>query len=223
MARKKRKVMPRRPGGTRVQPAPDNADAVVSYEITWEPLTNLPENKLPPKLAAQVDRLYHHLQSHPRDAIVELNDLIERYPDCPKLFNFLGAAYLSIGNIERAEQIARDSYDRFPNYLFAKLIYADLCVSRGDLDQVPLIFNGKYDLSQLCPNRKRFHLTEAVGFMGVMGHYFMKKGDVEQAKTYHKILKELAPDQPETKRLDRLMRMNSLRSLLPRWMAPHHT
>jgi tetratricopeptide (TPR) repeat protein len=223
MARKKRKRIPRQPDRMRAHAAPKNATAVVSYEITWEPLTNLPENKLPPALAAQVDRLYFLVQSHPRDAIVELNRLIERYPDCPKLFNFLGAAYLSIGNIERAEQIARESYERFPHYLFAKLIYADLCVSRGDLDQIPIIFNGKYDLSLFCPNRRRFHLTEAVGFMGVMGHYFVKKGDVEQAKTYHKILKELAPDQPETKRLDRLMRPGLFRSLVSRWMAAHRT
>jgi hypothetical protein len=223
MARKKRKRTARRPGRRRAHDAPDRAIAVVSYEITWEALTDLPENRLPPDLAADVDRLYFHLQTHPRDAIVELNHLIERHPDCPKLFNFLCAAYRSIGNIERAEQIAWDSYKRFPNYLFAKLAYADLCICRGDLDEIPVIFNGKYDLSLLCPNRKRFHLTEAVGFMGVMGHYFMMKGDLEQAKTYHKILKELAPDRPETKLLDRLMRVNSWRSLLPRWMAGNRT
>lgn len=223
MARKKRKGMPRRPGNRHVHAAPDNAYAVVSYEITSEPLTELPENKLPPDLAAQIDRLYHHVQTHPRDAIVELNRLIERYPDCPKLFNFLGAAYGSIGDVERAEQITSDSYNRFPNYLFAKLAYADLCVCRGDLDEIPVIFNGKYDLSLLCPKRKRFHFTEAVGFIGVMGYYFMRKGDVEQAKIYHKILKELAPDEPHTKRLDRLMGMSSFRSLLPRWMAAHRT
>jgi len=223
MARKKRKGVPRRLGSGRAHAAPDNAIAVLSYEITWDPLTELPENKLPPDLAAQVDRLYLQVQTQPREAIVELNRLIERYPDCPKLFNFLGAAYGSIGNVARADQIARDSYERFPNYLFAKLTYADLCVSRGDLDEIPIIFNGKYDLSLFCPNRKRFHVTEAVGFMGVMGYYFLRKGDVEQAKTYHKILKELAPDEPHTKRLDRLMAMSSFRSLLPRWMAAHRT
>ena len=46
--------------------------AVVSYEITSEPLTDLPENKLPPDLAAHVERLYQLTHSSPRDAIVEL-------------------------------------------------------------------------------------------------------------------------------------------------------
>ena len=42
--------------------------------------------------------------------------------------------------------------------------------------------------------------------MGVMGYYYMKRGDIERARPYHKILKSLAPDQPQTQRLDRLMR-----------------
>ncbi len=31
-------------------------------------------------------------------AIIELKRVIEQYPDCPKLLNFLGAAYLAIGD-----------------------------------------------------------------------------------------------------------------------------
>jgi tetratricopeptide (TPR) repeat protein len=223
MSRKQRKRKPRRPASGRTRAIADDAVALVSYEITWGPVTEIPENKLPPDLAAEIERVFFQLKSHPRDAIVDLNRLIERYPDCPKLFNFLGAAYGAIGDSARAEQIARDSYERFPNYLFARLIYADLCIARGDLDEIPVIFDGKYDLSLLCPNRKRFHVTEAIGFMGVMGHYFVKKGNVEQAKIYHKTLKELAPDDPNTKRLARLMQINSFVSMLPRWMVPQRT
>ena len=54
------------PASRHVHAAPDNAYAVVSYEITSEPLTELPENKLPPDLAAQIDRLYHLVQSSSR-------------------------------------------------------------------------------------------------------------------------------------------------------------
>lgn len=205
MASKKRKGTQRRPKSRRSRVTSDNTYAIVSYEITSEPLTDLPENRLSPELADHVERLYHLTNSSPRDAIVELKRLIGIYPDCPKLFNYLGACYHAIGDVDRAEQIGRESYERFPDYLFAKLVYADLCVSRGHLDEIPVIFDGKYDLSLLCPKRKRFHVTEAVGFMGVMGYYYVKRGDVEQARPYYKILKSLAPDSPQTERLDRLM------------------
>ena len=189
MASKKRKGMPRRSGNRHARATSDNTYAVVSYEVTSEPLHEVPENKLPPELAGQIDRLYYLVHSSPRDAIVEVKQLIERYPDCPKLFNFLGAAYHSIGDVDRAEQIARESYERFPNYLFAKIAYADMCVSRGNLDEIPIIFDGKYDLSLLYPRRKRFHLTEVAGFMGVMGCYYIKRGDIERARPYYDILK----------------------------------
>ena len=75
MARKKRKGMPRQPRSRRARAASANACAVVSYEITSEPLSELPENKLPPYLAAAIERLYYHVQSHPRDAIVRAESL----------------------------------------------------------------------------------------------------------------------------------------------------
>ena len=120
--------------------------------------------------------------------------MIEQYPDCPKLFNFLGAAYLAIGDIDHAEQVARENFERFPDYLFAKLNYADVCMRTGKLEEVPVIFDDKFDLSLLYPKRKRFHVTEAAGFMGVMAFYYLKRGELERARLYHKVLKELAPD-----------------------------
>jgi tetratricopeptide (TPR) repeat protein len=220
MASRKRKTTRRRHSSRRARATSDGTYAIISYEITSEPLTDLPENQLPPDLAAHIDRLYHLTNSSPRDAIVELKRVIERYPDCPKLFNFLGAAYLAIGDVDRAEQIAKKSYERFPNYLFAKLAYADMCVCNGNLDEIPVIFDGKYDLSLVCPNRKRFHVTEAVGFMGVMGYYYLKLGDIERARPYHKMLKSLAPEQPQTQRLDRLMQATSFSALAAAAMAP---
>ena len=95
-----------------------------------------------------------------------------------------------IGDVERAEQIATESYESLSRIISSPSSPTPTCVfAEENLDEIPVIFNGKYDLSLLYPNRKRFHFTEAVGFMGVMGYYFMKKGDIEQAQTYHKILK----------------------------------
>jgi hypothetical protein len=221
MASKKRKGMPRRPRRRRSTAACDRIIIITSCEITPEPLTELPENQLAPDLAAHVARLHHLTRSSPRDAIVELKRLIDRYPDCPKLFNFLGVAYSSIGDVARAERVVKDTYERFPDYLFGKLAYADMCVARGELDEIPVIFNGKYDLSRLCPTRKRFHITEAVAFMGVMGFYSMERGDIERARPYHKVLKSIAPDGPHTRRLDQLMRETSVQSRVARWTTPN--
>jgi tetratricopeptide (TPR) repeat protein len=220
VASKKRKGVLRRPPSRRALATSGDRYVVASYEITSEPLSSEHSGcEVPPELDPHIERLFHLTLSHPRDAIAELERFIERYPDCPKLFNFLGNACISIGDFDRASQITEESYKRFPNYLFAKLTYADLCVCRGDLDEIPVIFDGKYDLSLLCPNRKRFHITEAVGFMGVMGYYFMRQGEVERARPYYKILKSLAPDEPQTQRLEELMQLPVVQNPIAAWLA----
>jgi hypothetical protein len=66
-----------------------------------------------------------------------------------------------------------------------------------------MIFNDKYDLSMLYPGRTVFHISEFVGFMGCMVLYFLAKGDVDQARVYLGMLREVAPDHPTTRGLAR--------------------
>ena len=51
---------------------------------------------------------------------------------------------------------------RFPDYLFGRLAYARDCLERGDLDKVSEIFEGKFDLKLLYPDRERFHVSEVL-------------------------------------------------------------
>ena len=64
---KKRNGTRNRPRGGGARMASGPGYAVRSYEVTSEPITDLPENKLPPDLAAEIDRLYHFTQTNPRD------------------------------------------------------------------------------------------------------------------------------------------------------------
>lgn len=192
-------------GSRRASAGTADGFVLAGYEVTTEPLPNLPENKLPAEIASEVDRLYQLVRSHPADAVVELERWIARYPECPKLFNFLGAAYIGIGRVDKAELIARDAYKRFPNYLFAKLVYADFCLTHDRLDEFAAAFDGDYELGQICPERKRFHLTEMVAYLGTMGFYYALQGDVEQVKRFLKFLTFLDANSPMTKRLDRML------------------
>jgi tetratricopeptide (TPR) repeat protein len=207
MSKRKRKQPSRRPASRRESSAADRVVRLISYHITTEPLEDIPPNVMPPEVESQADRLYHLINSQPAQAIPELQNWLERYPDVAKLSNFLCAAYQAIGDAANAERIARENYRRHPDYLFAKLNYADFCIRQGKLDEIPIIFNDKYDLSLLFPGREVFHITEFVGFMGVMVSYFLAKGDVDRAEVYHKMLREVAPDDPTTQSLERRMKL----------------
>src|SRR6266436_3742631 len=136
MAAKKRPI--RRPQhkpsyGSRV-PQPPTSDVLVyaEYDITDEPLENRDIKKLPAQVQARIDELYELAQRDPTQAIPELERLIATYPQVPTFANHLSIAYLAAGDQEHATALVREAYRRHPQYLFARVNYANLCLQQGE-------------------------------------------------------------------------------------------
>jgi tetratricopeptide (TPR) repeat protein len=176
---------------------------ISTYEITDEPIPDRRYKRLPQEVKDAIDRLYDTSQRRPQQAIPELLELLEKYPDIPQLYNFLSLAYSRSGQIDKANQVIRKNYRRNPDYLFARLNYAELCMANGDYDKVAEIFDNKFDLKMLYPKRNRFHITEVAGFLGILGLYFVGIGERETAEKHYDILKQIAPRYPTTKALRR--------------------
>lgn len=203
------------------QPSPQTVDElkdvrIIKYEVTTEPIEDRQFKRLPDNVKDTVQGLRDKAQSHPLRAIPELNALIKKYPKLPLLYNYLSVAYSRIGQIGNAEKVVRENYRRNPDYLFARLNYAEICLRKGDYDQVAEIFDQKYDLKLLYPKRKKFHISEVANFMGLIGLFFFKTGKQEVAEKYYDILKEIASDYPMTKILRRKLHPGFLRRLLNR-------
>ena len=173
------------------------------YKITFDPIENKNFKKLPSKIQDQIEVLHNMVYSNPKKAIPRLSRLIKKYPDVPLLHNYLSVAYLKIGDFESYEAVVLDSYKKHPDYLFARVNYAQICLQRGETEKIPIIFNNKFDLKRLYPHRSEFHVSEFVGFAAVVGVYFVEIGEIEAAKLYYKMLKKTAPRDPATKRLKR--------------------
>jgi len=188
----------------------------VEYEITSEPIQDRRYRRLPGQVKDAIERLHPEAQRDPQRAIPELVDLIKKYPKVPMLYNYLSVAYSQAGQWEKAEEVIRENYQRNPDYLFARLNYAELCRTQGDYEQIAEIFEHKFDLKLLYPNRKRFHISEVANFMGLIGIYFLETGQQEAAEKYYEILKKIAPDYPMTKMLRRKLHPSFLGRLLGR-------
>jgi tetratricopeptide (TPR) repeat protein len=189
---------------------------IVEYEITPEPIPDSQYESLPPHAREAIDRLYHLALERPSEAIPELRELIDKYPDIPRLYNFLSAAYQANQQYKKAEQAIRENYRRNPDYLFARLNYAGLCMEKGDYAAVARIFDHKFDLKLLYPERKKFHISEVTGFMGIMGRYFYAIGEVEAASLCLGVLMEINPESPQADRLTRLLATGLIRNLFGR-------
>jgi tetratricopeptide (TPR) repeat protein len=171
---------------------------IMEYEITREPIIDESYKKLPEQIKDDIERLHYEAQYQPQEAIPELRRLIKQYPHILQLYNFLAAAYNHAGKVEKAKEIAQANYDRNPDYLFSRINHAQFCLNDGEYDKVAEIFDHKFDLGLLYPNRKRFHISEVTNFMGFMGLYFLEIGKREQAELYYETLDQIAPDFPIT-------------------------
>ena len=193
---------------------------ISSYEITDEPILDREYRRLPARVKEAIERLHRESEIRPRNAIPELQALIERYPQVPQFYNYLTVAYSGIGALDKAEAVTLASIRANPDYLFARLNYAELCLMRKDYAKIPEIFDHKFDLKLLYPKRNRFHIAEVANFMGLIGLYFLAIGERGLAEKYNAALQETAPHFPMAQKLKRALAPGLFARLWTRLTGP---
>ncbi|MBF0349586.1 MAG: hypothetical protein HQM11_01055 [SAR324 cluster bacterium] len=169
-----------------------------NYSITYDALER---TRFPEEVEEQFKELHDLVYSDPLEAIPRLKALKAKYPEIRELYNWLFAALSKNEQLEEADAIVKENYQKHPDYLFAKLNYAEFCLRKGNFEEVPIILEQKFDLKMLYPDRDIFHITEVVGFFGVTGLYFLESGQIEAAKTCFNLLQDIAPDSSVTSKL----------------------
>lgn len=215
--RLRKQTMAKRNASPRKRPSstlPPSTVILTQYDITSKAIIEGPYKQLPEDVKATLERLYSLAQTRPHQAIPELETLLRTYPHVPNIYNYLSVAYSAAGEKAQAEHIVAENYRRHPEYLFARLNYAEICLAKNDIDAIPSIFNNNFDLKLLYPRRKRFHISELTGFMGVIGPYFYAIGKYELAQNIYDILHQISPHHMYTKRLKRLLHPNLFQRLL---------
>jgi hypothetical protein len=82
------------------------------------------------------------------------------------------------------------SYEKCPNYLFAKIGRARLYLLNNE-PQKALDVLGGFTLKQIYPNRSVFHITEMIAFALVLIQYFCQIENIKQAEIYLGRLEEI--------------------------------
>ena len=189
---------------------------LLEYEITYDAIEHRSLKKLPKNIRNNIADLHDKAHYRPKEIIPELKKLAEKYFNVPILMNYLSAAYSRIGDFKNAEKVVLKNYKRHPNYLFAKINYAQICLENNEFEKIPIIFDNKFDLCLLYPHRKEFHFTEFVSFNGITCRYFMEIGEREKADAYFKLLKSIAPRNKTTKIIKRVLYPSLYRRIINR-------
>jgi tetratricopeptide (TPR) repeat protein len=169
---------------------------LLSYQITPEPLRRAEEEV--PGLDEALDdireRLFDDCHNNPDAAIPELERLLERFPNAPILLNWLSAALGRAGDVAGCERVALQNFRANPEYLFARINYAQIRMEEGDLKAVDEILDKKFDLKLLYPERDIFHLSEFRAFSYLMITYWIRKGEFKPARRMFDVLEQMDPD-----------------------------
>ena len=163
------------------------------YKVT-DSLIKTNENKFSKLAQEQLDDTFDLITTDPMQAIERLLVLKETYPQAPVLYNHLSAAYARIGNTNAVRELIIENYDKNPDYLFAKINYAQLCLDKGEFEKIPVIFDNKFDLKLLYPKRNTFHVTEFAGLTGVLCAYYCCIGKRDTAQLLFDSLKKVTPE-----------------------------
>ncbi len=194
----------------------------VGYEITSEPLVDNAFQSLPRAIQEELNSIFEKVQNpFYRDKaamVARLEELVMQYPRVPQISNYLAASYQMTRN-KKAKSRVEENYKQHPDYLFARIDYARLCLERRDLAKVKQIFKEGFDLKLIYPQRRRFHVTEFVAFNFIICIYHRLSGDWESAKLVAQTLENVAPEHPVTAQVKRMTKDSLLNRLRYKFYA----
>lgn len=189
---------------------------IIEYEISEDPVDR---EDFSQEALSLLEQLHDMIVEDPEDGLKACQRAIERYPDLPPFYNCLEYAYHLLGDSVRKKETTENMYARFPQYLFAKCSYAKLKINLRELDAVPGIFNGTYNLKDLYPERTVFGLNEVIIHSYTMGFYYVTKGDIDQAGKYLEIMQQLFPEHPAVEELENTINLACWRMIMEKVVA----
>ncbi len=156
------------------------------------------------------EALFELVQSEPKTAKDHLTAFAQAHPQAPMVSNLLAFCHLQLKDIASSDQVIKDAFFRCPNYLIAKINYADLLLRKKKWRQVPEVFNQTLDLSLLYPERKSFHFSEVRGFMTAISYYYHESGQRQFALEAFRIAVQADPTHPSVLALEKTLFYNPL-------------
>jgi tetratricopeptide (TPR) repeat protein len=181
-----------------------------------------PQSDVPEEIVDEVAEVWELVHDKPAEAARRLEPLIERFPNVPRLYNFLRTAYASSGQKDKAHEIAERNFRLHPTYLFAKLDCAADAMARGEPQRVPEILGHKFDLKLMYPHRDAFHISEFVGLQGVLAEYYLQVGDLERAATCCEMLEQVDPEHPMVEVLENQLALAMVGEAMRRMASRAH-
>lgn len=129
----------------------------------------------------------HGLVIHEQEAelaIQQLKKAIAKWPGKALFYNLLQSAYATNNQDRESDSCIKEMFRLFPDYLFAKISYANMLIDEGKAEKALGVFRDKTNLNHLYPERRVFHFSEVASYYGTLCRYYTAIGDIDLADAY---------------------------------------
>lgn len=184
------------------------------YQVSFEAMPDSLKKALSEEDLHRYLELLQQIQIKPRAVYKEVQSFCAAHNAVPEVINMLTYAHIQNYRIVEAEKLIETTYLKNPEYLFARVNYADQCIRKKKLDKVAAIFPS-FNLQDLYPGKTVYHTSEFRGFLIMMSYYQIALKNREKAIHYFKTVKELEPSHPNVLYLEKkLFKVPLLKRLL---------
>jgi hypothetical protein len=178
-----------------------------TISINWDTFNT--KRKVSDELRNEATDLYYEVQKHPAKSIPAIQKLIEEFPDVQIFYDYLMCAYFLDDEDAKALEVATILSKKFPDFVFGKMAYIELCLAAGNLSRVGEYLNDKYTYQEIFPSKGVFHIMEIIQFNFTMGKYFSLLGDTKSSENYLNEIKSLDEESVFIKKLQKIIDKNS--------------
>ncbi|MDN3506667.1 MAG: hypothetical protein P0S96_05510 [Simkaniaceae bacterium] len=173
-----------------------------TYTVSFEAMPQGLEERLQGDSLPRYLKLLEAVQVRPKAVYNEVKAFGKAHSSVPEVINLLTFAHIQNHRVVEAENLIKETFEKHPEYLFARINYGDQCIRKRKLGLIPEIFP-TFDLQELCPEKDVFHTSEFRGFLIMMAYYFRAKKMKEKALPYLAKAKEIEPNHPSVLYLEK--------------------
>jgi len=171
---------------------------ILGYEISYDADFMDERNALTPSLKKEIQILHDEASKGEKSSISKFHRYIDKYPKNPQLKNYLSVLYANMDDMDKSREVNHWILAEHPDYLFGKVNLAFEYYAKEEFDKMPEILGEGIELKTMYPDRNIFHIGEVITMLKAAVFYYGAIGDLEQAETRFKIMKDLEPDSYDT-------------------------
>lgn len=187
-----------------------------SYQITFDSRPDHLKKQLSEPDLKSYLKLLEQAQIHPKEVYGQIKEFCEKHLHVAEVVNLLTFAHIQNFKIREAETLIEKTFIDHPDYLFARVNFADQVLRKKQLDKIKEIFP-TFNLHELFPEKSEFHASEFRAFVVMLGFYYLALKDQTAAIECLEVAKEIEPHDQSVIFLEKkIYRRSLLQRLLSR-------